>query len=280
MKRDTSLNQYFTPQWAAELIVKHYYPNLGRNDVVFDIGSGDGRFLRALPDEVTAYGFEVDEALAKVAQSTSGREVIVGDVRHAPFPANPTLIIGNPPFELSLVEDVLTRGYECLDYNQEAGFVLPVYFFQTADTLLKFHEKWTIRHDLMPRNMFQNMQKPIMFARFIKERKTTLVGFYLYQETADMLSLRKQFKTLFLGNESSSNVWGEAIDLALLELGGKATLKDIYRAIEGKRPTKTQFWKEAIRKHLQKYYQKLGPALYGLESNLIESSEPQLAMSF
>jgi site-specific DNA-methyltransferase (adenine-specific) len=250
--------------WAAERIVQHYYPNLNNRDTVFDIGTGQGRFLMALPDEVKAYGFELDHDLANEARANTGRQIIEGDFSTIDFPAKPTLFIGNPPFEMKLVNKLLDRAYEELDYNQEAGFLLPVYFFQTAETVMRYAKKWSLHHDLMPRNMFHGLIKPLMFARFVKERRVVLSGMFLYEETADMLSLDKNYRFLFLGNKSSCHLWGEVVEKALANLGGSATLQEIYEEIEGKRPTKTIHWKAQIRKVCQQLYRKIAPATYAL----------------
>lgn len=265
MKGNPELNQYFTPVWAAEAIVSHYYPGLDRNDVVFDVGCGDGRFLRALPEWVTAYGFEIDPAMVAKARQNTCHQIIEGSFADAAFPATPTLVLGNPPFDMGLVNRFLERAYEVMDYGREVGFVLPVYFFQTADTVMDYSRRWSLKHDLMPRNMFEGMQKPIMFARFIKERQTAIAGMFLYAETCDMLSLKKAYRTLFLGNKSSTHLWGEVIDKALVALGGKATTQELYAEIEGKRPTTTSHWKAQIRKVLQQFYRKIGPATYALD---------------
>lgn len=268
MKGNVLFNQYFTPVWAAELIVNHYYPHLTKDDVVFDIGCGDGRFLSALPDHVKAYGFEIDPSMAQQASMNTGREIIVGDFNEVAFPENPTLLIGNPPFQLDTVNGILNRAWECMDYNQEAGFILPVYMFQTADTVLEYAKRWSLKHDLLPRNMFEGMQKPLMFARFIKERTTTMVGMMLYAETSDMLSLKKKYRLKFLGNQSATHLWGSVVEQALIELGGQATLQEVYQEIEGKRPTKTKFWKEQIRKVLRENCRRVANATYALERNV------------
>lgn len=270
MKGNESLNQYFTPAWAAEMLVNHYYPTLSSNDVVFDIGCGDGRFLKALPDQVEAYGFEIDPAMAESARKHTGRQVLVGDFTELPFPAKPTLFLGNPPFEMDTVNKLLERAYDALDYNQECGFLLPVYFFQTADTVLDYNKHWTLKHDLLPRNLFQGMIKPLMFARFIKEKTTTMVGMFLYDETSAVLKLAKRFRTLFIGNESRNNLWGEVVEKALLELGGTGTLDQIYKLIEGNRPTGNANWKQQVRKQLLMNYNRIAPATYALDEYALE----------
>jgi site-specific DNA-methyltransferase (adenine-specific) len=96
MKRDTSLNQFFTPTWAAELIVQHFYPDLSERDTVLEAGCGDGRFLMAVPEDVDAYGVEIDPTLIDEARHNTGREIIQGDFRKVDLPRRPTVVLGNP----------------------------------------------------------------------------------------------------------------------------------------------------------------------------------------
>ncbi|WP_415913206.1 hypothetical protein [Neptuniibacter sp. QD37_11] len=279
MKRNEQLNQYFMPVWAAERIIQHYYGDLTAKDLVLDAGCGDGRFLMSIPKHVPAYGVEIDPDLAIMARANSGRHVIEADLKELEFPFKPTLVIGNPPFEMKVVQAILDQAYEHMDYNKEVGLVLPCSIFQTADTVLDMSERWSLKHDLMPRNMFQNMQNPIMFARFIKARKPVLFGMFLYEETSDMLSLKKQYRLKFVGNESSTHLWGEVIEQALIALGGEATLQELYAEIEGKRPTRTQHWKEQIRKVARDSFRKVKSATYGLwERPVYEQTQMALAV--
>jgi len=274
------LNQFFTPLWAAERIIGHYYPDLSSSDTVFDVGCGDGRFLMSLPKQVTAYGFEVDPVLAKSAGENSGFPVITGCFTKVEFPAKPTVCLGNPPYDMSLVNRFLDRAFEAMDYGGKVGFLLPVYFFQTADTVLQYMSSWTLKYDLMPRNLFEGMSKPVMFAQFLKERQNASIGFFLFDETADVLKLSKKYRFLFIGNDSSSHLWGAVIDKALASLGGEATTQQIYAEIEGNRPTKTQHWKAQIRKVLQQFYRKVGPATYGLPLNTSVAVNNQFTFNF
>lgn len=62
-----ALSQYFTPTWAAEIIVEQLYPHLSANDLVIEPTCGDGRFLSAIPAHVPAYGVELDPIQADAA---------------------------------------------------------------------------------------------------------------------------------------------------------------------------------------------------------------------
>lgn len=268
MKRNTELSQYFTPMWAAELLVKRHFADLGPKDCVWEPSCGDGRFLMAIPREVDAFGTEIDPVMADRARVNSGREVITGSLVDCELLRRPTAIIGNPPFELALVMQLLERAYEEMDYDGRMGLLLPVYMFQTADTVMDMAKRFSITQELLPRNLFQGMQKPLLFATFIKERTRTLLdGFFLYDELSAVLKLSKQYRYLFVGNESSASLWGEVVEKALITLGGQATLKAIYLEIEGKQPTSNPFWKAQVRKVLREKFVVVGPAEYALHEH-------------
>ena len=219
----------------------------------------------AIPGEVRAYGVEIDPAAALQAIENSGREVVVGDFRFADLPERPTAIVGNPPFQADLVEDFMDRCHQLLEYGGKVGFILPVYLFQTANTLMRFHRRWSIAQELLPRNMFQGMSKPIMFASFTKERRVTLSGFFLYAETAALESLRPEFREMFCGNKSRAGVWKETVHRALSICGGRATLNQLYECIENSRPTETKFWREKIRQVAGRHFHRIDKGEYSLQ---------------
>lgn len=173
-------------------------------------------------------------------------------------------MLGNPPYDANIIDGFLDRGYEEMDYGGLVGFLLPVYLFQTASRVMRYFERWSLRQALLPRNMFQNMMKPIMFATFTKERNRSMVGFMLYEETDQVARLPKQYRYLFMGNQSRASLWGELVEQVLTDLGGEASLTDIYAQIEGNRPTDNAFWKEQVRKVLRKVAVRVGPARWSL----------------
>lgn len=265
MKRDTTLNQFFTPTWAAELIIKQFFPDLNRNSTVIEPACGDGRFLLALPSDVRAAGVEIDPVLADEARQNTGREILTSDFRTAELPFRPTAVIGNPPFDSEIVDGFLDRAYEEMDYGGRIGFILPVYFFQTASRVVGYMKRFSLSQCLLPRNMFEQMQKPLMFATFAKERQRTSVGFFLYEETHAALNLEKKFRLMFIGNQSRTSLWGEVVEQALLDLGGEAALQEIYSKVEGKRPYRgNEFWKHQIRKIVQRTCVRVGPGRWRL----------------
>lgn len=262
----TNHHQFFTPLWAAERILQRFYPNLTERDVVIDPTCGDGRFLMALPRHVGGYGVEIDPRWSAAAQKNSGRPVLTGDFTEIELPCKPTLVIGNPPFKYDLLTAILERCYEFLDYEREAGFILPVYMFQTAATVRRFNEKWTLEPTLMPRNMFKGLENPLMFAKFRKDKRPVLINMFLYEETDALESLRKDFRQMFVGNgtRSSANLWRDCVELALTVAGGRASLSEIYDIMETNRPTDNGFWREQIRKVAGKWFTRVDRGVYEL----------------
>lgn len=268
MKR--TLNQYFTPSWAAELLVRRHFADLCANDTVLEPSCGDGRFLMAIPRNVGAYGVEIDPMQAEAAIQNTGREVIVGDFLTAKLPRKPTVVIGNPPFQSNLIDDFLARCYNELDYGGRIGFLLPVYYLQTASKVVDLNRRFSIVQELVPRNLFEGAMKPLMFCRFTKERHTVLSGFFLYAETdAVLVGLKGDIRDLVLGNKGTAHCWRDAVELALRALGGRATLNQLYLAIENNRPTNNPWWREQVRKICGIHHVRVGAGEYALNEELM-----------
>lgn len=259
------IDQYYTPTWAAELLLSRHFPELTMCDTVLDPSCGDGRLLLAVPDHIQAIGVEIDETQAALARSNTGREIHTGDFTTIPIDMRPTAIFGNPPFRHKLFLQILSRCYEMLDYDQKAGFILPVYFFQTANTVMSMAERWSIAQELIPRNLFHQLEKPLCFATFTKSRRTVLSGFFLYAERAALESLRERFRAMFVGNGARANVWRDTVAAAIELNGGIASLGEMYQTIENNRPTGNRFWREKIRQTAARHFARIEPGVYAVE---------------
>lgn len=266
MTTQVQLDQYFTPTWAAERIVRRYFPDLNSGDVVAEPSCGDGRFLMAIPREVDAFGVEIDPVYAAEAAKNSGRHVICGDFNIVNLPKRPTVVIGNPPFQANIIDGFIERCYQELDYGGRVGFLMPVYMFQTASRVMGYQRRWSISQEMMPRNLFERLTCPLMFAKFIKDRQTVVSGLFLYAETDAIASLKEDVRRLILGNNSTANCWRDAIELALVALGGRATLSQLYSAIENNRPTNNPWWREKIRQVAGMHFNRVAVGEYALES--------------
>jgi adenine-specific DNA-methyltransferase len=261
-----ALDQFFTPSWAAEMIVRRHFADLGPRDCVAEPSCGDGRFLMAIPREVDAYGVEIDPIAAAAAVKNTGREVIVGNFMSAKLPRRPTVVLGNPPFSAEVIDGFIERCYHELDYGGRIGFLLPVYMFQTASRVVGYQRRWSISQELVPRNLFERLSCPLMFARFTKERQTVISGLFLYAETDAIASLKADIRTLVLGNDSTAHCWRDVVRLALEALGGRATLNQLYLAIENNRPTENKWWREKVRQIAGTYFVRVAAGEYALEA--------------
>jgi predicted RNA methylase len=244
-----ALGQFPTPVWFAEALVERYFPRLGAQDQIVEPSCGPGSFLMALPEDVPAIGVEIDPRTAAIARINTGRTIIEGDFTTAAIDVRPTLIIGNPPFNLSIIDGFLKRAYELLEDGGQVGLILPTYAFQTADRVARYADTWSLAQEMIPRNIYPGLSLPLLFATFRKERVRTLVGFALYRETADMLTLKKPYREMI--NGVGKSVWKATIAKALTALGGKANVEAICAEIESNKPTRTRWWREQIRKVLR-----------------------------
>jgi len=220
----------------------------------------------AIPQHVDAYGIEIDPTAAAAAVKNTGREVITGNFLSVELPRRPTVVIGNPPFQADLIDGFIDRCYHEMEYGGRIGFLLPVYMFQTASRVVGYQRRWSISQEMIPRNLFERLSCPLMFAKFTKERQTTVSGLFLYAETDAIASLKSDIRELVLGNKSTANCWRDVVELALRALGGRATLNQLYLAIENNRPTANPWWREKVRQICGMYHIRVGAGEYALEA--------------
>lgn len=258
------LSQWFTPEWAAAMLVERYFPSLSGSDLVLEPSCGKGAFLKAIPADVPVVGVEIDPELAQIARDTTGRHVITGDYSTVPLPDGITAIVGNPPYELDIFEKFLARSQRVLPDLSKAGFLLPAYFFQTYGNVMRWRENWSMKVELVPRGLFPGIKFPLSFCVYRKDRRRDLIGFALYAELADVRNLSKQAQEVLQNGRAHKSVWRALVEDTLQLLGGKATLSEIYQAVEPKRPTETSFWREKVRQQLQLHFVRTGAGEYAL----------------
>ncbi|WP_307546635.1 class I SAM-dependent methyltransferase [Xanthomonas sacchari] len=265
MSKATALSQYMTPDWAAALCVERFLPDLGPRDLVFEPTCGRGAFLRAVPDHVPAIGMELDPELAAHAATTSGRPVVVGDVLTAALPEGITAVIGNPPFRVRFVNQLLARAHEALPAHGRVGMLLPYFIFQTASNLEAIARDWSIEQTMLPRNLYPRLRHPLCFAVLTKDRQRRLIGFALFHELSAINRLERRYKQLL--HESTGSVWTAVVHASLEHLGGTATLAEIYKEVEGHRPTTNQWWRAKVRQVLQRSFKHVGPGLWAIPTS-------------
>jgi site-specific DNA-methyltransferase (adenine-specific) len=124
--------------------------------------------------------------------------------------------------------------------------------------------RFSIAQELLPRNLFDGMTKPIMWCTFKKERRTVLSGFFLYAETDALSGMHKDLRALLLGNLSTAHCWRDAVELALKACGGSATLAQLYACFDGRQPTSNPWWREKIRQIAGKHFHRVRPGEFAL----------------
>lgn len=254
-----NLSQFPTPRWACELIVEHYYPHLNGNDMVLEPSCGDGRFLMALPREISGIGVEIDPVLAQAARALTGRRIINQDFRtlDSSFHA-PTLILGNPPFQKDVVDAFLSKSWELLGKDQQAAFILPAYIFQTSQDVVRWKAKWDINSEIIPRDLFQGLSIPLTFTRFTKRSRTgRLVGFcnVLFQTSAEVKRLPISYRAILRCGSArmpTRSVWIQLVATIISSRGGRASLPEIYEQAQTRRPTPNPWWREKVRQTLKR----------------------------
>lgn len=244
---NAALDQYFTPGWAAQMLLEEVLGKMGAVGVL-EPSCGHGAFLTAIPAHLPAYGVEIDPKAAAIAERNSGRQVLVGDFRTIELPEQEiALIVGNPPFSsVDLVDAFLMRSHAILPEEGVAAFILPAHHFSTTRRVSRWGERFSLDVQTIPRSLFGRISMPLVWAKFTKTDRRTMVGLLLFAEQAALESMPKEIRRR-LGRPGS---WREAIGYVLQELGGVASLRDIYRAIEPRRPTPNQYWKDKVRQCL------------------------------
>lgn len=257
-----TLGQYPTPGWVAQALVERHFAQLSSTDKVVEPSCGPGSFLSVIPSDVFAVGVEIDPVQAALARANTQRTVLEGDFCEVQLGFEPSLVLGNPPFKLALIDRFLQKAFDLLPYSGQVGFVLPAYTFQTAARVARYASQWSLYQEMIPRNIYPGLKLPLVFAIFAKERYRRLVGFALYNEATEVLAMSKQTQQSL--NSPKGPVWVTAVRHALSQLGGQAKLSEIYEMLEPARPTQTEWWKEKVRQTLRRYHDAFVPVGNGV----------------
>lgn len=280
-KTSVELSQYFTPLWVAEALVERHFPKLDANDLVLEPSCGRGAFLKAIPSNVPAVGVEIDAKVAQEARNETGRRVLTGNFCDVPLDFRPTAIVGNPPFQMAVVDQFLQRAYDLLPTGGRAGFLLPAYALQTAQRVAGYGERWSLMAEMIPRNLFPSLREPLSFVVFSKDSKRVMVGLALYREATDILTMPKEYKAA--AQALAGQPWRVICEMALTRLGGSAELTDIYSEVSGMQPSLTTFWREKIRQVLRRRPDRFiaaGNGRYALSDAALQSITGQTPINF
>lgn len=259
---DPALDQWFTPRWAAEILMADALSGMGDVGVV-EPSCGDGSFLAAVPPGNPAMGVEIDPRMAAAARLSTGRPVVVGDFATAEVALEGLgVIAGNPPFGMPVVDAFVRRSHSLLPEDGVLALLLPAHVLSTTTRMRPWGEMFAIEQRMIPRSLFPRISLPLVWTRFVKSRRRTHVGFMLFDQQADVESMPKAVRRA-LGRQGT---WREAVGLALHSLGGRATLAEIYRAVEPRRPSGNRWWKDKVRQTCGLYFERLEGHSFALPS--------------
>ncbi len=280
MSLQKQLHQWFTPAWAAEAIVDEAFGWIGAGHRVVEPSCGDGAFLCALPGSAEVVGVEIDPLQAALAARASGRRVIVGDFMTVPREelGRVHAVLGNPPFQAEIVSGFLRRSHAILEEGGQVGFVLPSFIFQASSSVERMNELFTVQQAMIPRNLFPRLSLPLVFATFTKERNRRLFGFMLYREAQEIRAIKKCWRERVAKGRDAGGVWLPVVREILAALGGSAELEQIYRAIQGLRPTSNPHWQAKVRQVLGRHghiFERTAPGRYrfAAQASLFDAAE-------
>src|SRR3546814_16923089 len=89
-----------------------------------------------------------------------------------------------------------------------------------------------------------------------------MIGLMLFAEQNAVENMPKAVRRRLAG----PGTWREAVQHALEALGGQASLTDIYRAVEPRRPSPNQFWSDKVRQKLGLYFKRVEEKRWALRS--------------
>lgn len=262
---DHDQDQFFTPEWAAvELVERLLLPSLPDKPLVIEPSCGKGAFLKAFPERMDVIGIEVDPEIANEARHNTGRIILNRSFLEPDhkLDGKVDLIVGNPPFSLGLFEKFLDRSHRMLKPEGRCAFILPAYFFQTSTTVARMAERWSLEQYMIPRDLFYELTKPLVFVIFRKGGTSSHKGFLLYTEQEQVRRLSKASMEILVAGRPKTGVWDALIAFALSGSDQGVSLREIYDRVGPKAPATNNFPRERIRATLYrgegKKYERVG----------------------
>jgi len=255
-----AIDYYPTPSWLAHALVAR--AALRSRETVLEPTCGDGAILAQIPANVRAIGIEVDPVLATAARSATGREIVVGDVLETALPVPLDAVIANPPFAQLFVERLFTRLHGALVDGGRMVMLLSAHLFQTSTTVVRYADRFALEVELVPRDVFPGLQRPLVIATMRKTGERRIVGIAFAREIADLRKVPDTYRLIL--ERSRTNVYVAAAERALQEIGRPATVDEVSAIIEGRRPTATRWWREALRRALAQSFERVAPGTYAI----------------
>lgn len=258
---DPTLSQWFTPFWAAEELVEDALRGMTGATVV-EPSCGTGAFLSAIPSTSPAFGVDIDPRMAAIAGRTSGRHVVTGDFSTVDLEGRTyEAVIGNPPFEMAVIDAFLERAHRDLPEDGIVALVLPAYALQTPSRVTRWMERFSMDVNVIPRTIFPGLSKPLVWAKYRKTSAKRFTGMMLFSRTRDVENMGRTTRRAL----EAPGTWREAVKAALLSLGGEASVSAICEAIVPERRCSAH-WRPKIRQTLQRGFQPMGEGRWSMRA--------------
>ena len=244
---DQSLDQFFTPSWAADLMVADLLRQ-ERGHMVLEPACGAGALLGAIGAGHGAVGVEIDPRMAAHARRATGRPVIDGDIRTVDLASHAfTAVLANPPFMADVIDAICDRAAGMLPDGGVMGLVLPAHIPASSTRMERWRERFEVETRLLPRSLFPRLTLPLTWNRLVRSDRRTVVGLFLFDEAADVHAM----PDLVRRELQSGSTWRDVIAAALAAIGGEAELGEIYRAVEPRRRSPNPWWRDKVRQVLR-----------------------------
>src|SRR3546814_9743687 len=100
---------------------------------------------------------------------------------------------------------------------------------------MQWNERFALDVKTIPRSLFSRISMPLVWAKFIKTQRRTMIGLMLFAEQNAVENMPKAVRRRLAG----PGTWREAVPHALEALGGHASLTAINRAEIGRAHVRT-----------------------------------------
>src|SRR3546814_3914212 len=116
--------------------------------------------------QTPAYEMRISDWSSDCALPICGREVLLGDFRTIDLGQRKVeALVGNPPFEMDVIEGFLDRAHQILPDDGLVAMVLPAYAFQRPSRVSKWMDRFAIDGNMIPRTLFPGLSKPLVWAK-------------------------------------------------------------------------------------------------------------------
>jgi site-specific DNA-methyltransferase (adenine-specific) len=263
------LGQFMTPRWAAELLLERLGTPV-KGDVVLEPSCGRGAWLHAVnrvdpAHEIDVRGIEIDPKLAAVAAHDTGRPITIGDYTTIQLDFEPTIVVGNPPYQSDLIASFISKSAASLAPapNSRIGFLLPVHSFSFASRTLEILKGLDVTVEIVPRDLYPRISFPLLFCKLTKSTQQKLIGFALFEEAIAIRTMRAEYRRVIQSGRKP--IWREITEMALKALGGEASLEQIYDVVEDFRGTSTnRFWRDRVRAEAGEHFERVSTGVFRL----------------